>query len=186
MWPYQRSEQARLPVASGHQLCDTTGGPSSYEEPFELKVLIASDNIQSLVPIINCKCKSIYFPFLNGKSLVLNLNRLCYRTKRRGLTSIKSANYKSLVFRGRSIALNINHRFLVKFSIIKYLALPPGASLMVWMLTMLKRGHLSELSISGFPTPKRGWSLDCLWDFSLLGSGVCSVVFLLCSKPRNR
>ena len=33
------------------------------------------------------------------------------------------------------------------------------------MLTMLKRGHLSELSISRFPSPKRGWSLVCLWDF---------------------
>ena len=138
------------------------------------------------MPIINCKCKSIYFPFLNGQLLVQNLNRLCCCTKRRCLTSIESANNKSLVFRGRSKALNINHRFLVKFSITKYHALPPSASLVVRMLTMLKRGHLSELSISRFPTPKRGWSLGCLWDFSLLGSGVCSVVFHLCSKPRNR
>ena len=115
-----------------------------------------------------------------------NLNRLCCCTKRRCLTSIKSANNKSLVFRGRSKALNINHRFLVKFSITKFHALPPSASLVVWMLTMLKRCHLSELSISRFPTPKRGWSLGYLWDFSLLGSGVCSVVFHLCSKPRNR
>ena len=35
--------------------------------------------------------------------LVVDLNGLCYWAKRRHKTPIKIANYKSLVFRGRSI-----------------------------------------------------------------------------------
>ena len=44
---------------------------------------------------------------------MLKLNRLFFCIKRHRKTPMKSANYKSLVFWGRSIAPNTNHRLLV-------------------------------------------------------------------------
>lgn len=63
-------------------------------------------------------------------------------------------------------------------------------SLVVWMRTLLKQSHFSELFILRSPTPKGSWSLGRLSEFSPLGSGVRKWTVQPCPslesrKPRN-